>query len=335
MADTKTKAPYGPKSEVTYADPGYQDDGKARYPLDTEEHCRAAWSYINMEKNAAKYTPEELARIKKRIRVAGKKFGIEFADETQRAEPQRPIYDRSWALEDIQILRSADGHSDGRTVEAYAAIFNSPAEITDQYGHYREEILRSAFDRTLSHGIDKVGVYYHHGMTIQGTPSDLGSVPIGSPVDIHADSRGLRTVTRYNRSPLADSVLEAIRNGDLRGYSFRGPIIRSNPTRPPRPRAGGTLPLWRHIELGLREYGPTPTPAYEDAGIVAVRSAIRELGEEIVGQLRTISSSTPLDPDDDTATPTLGPGAEDPPTQGHSGRLQLIRFRAAVRDRGL
>jgi hypothetical protein len=44
------KKPYG---DVTYADPGYQKDGKKRYPLDTEAHCRAAWSYINMPKNAS------------------------------------------------------------------------------------------------------------------------------------------------------------------------------------------------------------------------------------------------------------------------------------------
>jgi len=256
------------------------------------------------------------------------------ADDATAQRAERPVYDRSFALEDIQILRSADGHGDGRTVEAYAAIFNSPAEIRDQHGHYIEDIERSAFNRTLSHGINRVGAYYHHGMTIHGTPSDLGSVPIGSPLDIRADNKGLRTVTRYNRSQLADSVLEAIRNGDIRGYSFRGPIIRSTPKRPPRARPGGSLPKWRHLELGLREYGPTPTPAYEDAGIVAVRSAIEELGEKIIGRIQTMSSATPSDPDDDNATPDPGPGTEDP-RDAHSARQQLLRFKRALRDRGL
>lgn len=74
MADTSK--PYG---DVTYADPGYQTDGKKRYPLDSEEHCRAAWSYINQAKNASKYTAEQLAKIKAKIRAAGTKYGIEFA----------------------------------------------------------------------------------------------------------------------------------------------------------------------------------------------------------------------------------------------------------------
>lgn len=74
------EAPYGTDTE--YADPGYQNDGQKRYPIDTEAHCRAAWSYINQRKNAAKYTAEQVSAIKTRIRRAGKKFGIEFAENS-------------------------------------------------------------------------------------------------------------------------------------------------------------------------------------------------------------------------------------------------------------
>ena len=38
-------------------------------------------------------------------------------------------YLRTWALDDIQISRS---HGDGRTVEAYAAVFDTPTEINDR-----------------------------------------------------------------------------------------------------------------------------------------------------------------------------------------------------------
>ena len=33
---------------IDYADPGYQADGKKRYPLDSEHHIRAAWAFIHM-----------------------------------------------------------------------------------------------------------------------------------------------------------------------------------------------------------------------------------------------------------------------------------------------
>jgi HK97 family phage prohead protease len=319
VADPKT--PYGPKSEVTYADPGYQEDGKARYPLDTADHVRAAWSYINMPKNAAKYTAEQVAKIKARIKAAGKKFGVEFSDEAKRTEPEH--YARSWALDGIEVLRASDGYGDGRTVKAYATPFDVPTEITDQHGHYYEVIDRTAFNRTLSHGIDRVGVYYHHGLTIHGTPSDLGSIPIGSPLEIRPDGKGLLTVTRFNASPMAEGVLEAIRNGDLRGYSFRGQIYKSNPSSIRRVR-NGSLPTVRRMELGLKEYGPTPTPAYREASIEAIRAALQEI----------LATTPPRDPDAHSATPDVGPGAEDP-RETHSTRQQVLRFKRALRERGL
>lgn len=61
------KEPYG---DVHYADPGYQPDGKKRYPIDTEEHIRAAHSYFSKPANADKYTPAQRAKIKARIHSA-------------------------------------------------------------------------------------------------------------------------------------------------------------------------------------------------------------------------------------------------------------------------
>jgi hypothetical protein len=71
------KKPYG---NVTYADPGYQADKKKRYPLDSEQHVKAAWSYINVAANASKYTSAQLSRIKGKIKSAAKKYGIEIAE---------------------------------------------------------------------------------------------------------------------------------------------------------------------------------------------------------------------------------------------------------------
>lgn len=66
-----------------FADPGYQKDGRKRYALDNEKEVRAAWSYINQAKNAAKYDPADLARVKARIKRAMKKLGIQVgADST-------------------------------------------------------------------------------------------------------------------------------------------------------------------------------------------------------------------------------------------------------------
>jgi peptidoglycan hydrolase-like protein with peptidoglycan-binding domain len=89
-APSKPKAPvkaaeYANTKAENYADPGYQPDGKKRYALDSEEECRAAWSYVNQADNAAKYTPDQLAKVKAAIKSAGAKYGIQFSDEVNAA----------------------------------------------------------------------------------------------------------------------------------------------------------------------------------------------------------------------------------------------------------
>lgn len=76
--------PYG---EVMYADSGYRD-GVQRYPLDTLAHAQQAWSYINDESHARKYSREEFADIRSRIEAALLEFGIRV--EASREEVTLP-----------------------------------------------------------------------------------------------------------------------------------------------------------------------------------------------------------------------------------------------------
>lgn len=262
---------------------------------------------------------------------------------------------RSFPLEDIHVRAGGDG----RTVEAYAAVFDTPSEIHDQDGHYNEVIDRRAFERTLTQLAPagsrtnwRVGVLYNHGRTLWGTPSERGAMPIGTPVEIKADSRGLLTVTRYNKTELADEVLENIREGSITGQSFSGGFLRSDPSRSPRgghrPDASGKLRTVRRQEIALKEYGPTPFPAYPDAAVVGVRAeqAARLLAdlppderERLVDMLRT---GTPLD--SPAGEPPAGPpangdpdpgsAAEDPPA-GHSARQKIAwaNVRAEIKAR--
>jgi HK97 family phage prohead protease len=55
-----------------FADPGFQADGRKRYPLDSEPHIRAAWRFILQEANRAPYTKEQLDHIEARITAAWK-----------------------------------------------------------------------------------------------------------------------------------------------------------------------------------------------------------------------------------------------------------------------
>jgi hypothetical protein len=61
-----------------YGDVEFADPVNNKYPIDSEEHVRAAWSYINHADNAAKYDKDEVKQIKNRIKAAAKKYDIEI-----------------------------------------------------------------------------------------------------------------------------------------------------------------------------------------------------------------------------------------------------------------
>ncbi len=255
-------------------------------------------------------------------------------------EDESHVFRREWDLDGIDIIRSGAG-GDGRTVEAYATPFDVWAEIKDQHGHYKERIHRASFDDELGSGFGKVRVFYNHGMNLHGAPSDLFSIPCGTPKEVRPDGRGLRTITRYNEGELGDSILEAIRNQAITGYSFRGPIRQSDPPRIPRARPGQPLPEVTRMKLGLTEYGPTPMPYYADAGILAVRSRLASLDEEKWDRLfRLLAASTPEDQEAVrtalSATPTEGPGAEDQPNAALRSAADIQRrVRVAMVKRGM
>jgi HK97 family phage prohead protease len=266
-------------------------------------------------------------------------------------------FTRSYPLDDIRIRSGGDG----RTVEAYAAVFDTPSEIKDQDGHYNEVIGRSAFDKTIAERGGKFGVFYNHGMTLHGTPSERHSMPIGTPVEVRADQRGVFTVTKYNRTQLADEVLEAINSGAITGQSFSGRMIQSTPKRGPYRGRGGEIPTVTRSEIALREYGPTPFPAYEDASITNVRALIRAYGvgavdldevdvtdiEALRAAVEAIASSrasatnnedvteptTPeVEPEARSDTPTEGAVTAEPePEQGHHSGPVMTRVQARAR----
>ena len=214
----------------------------------------------------------------------------------------RPLIERSVPLVDIEIERGGDG----RTVTAYAATFDTPYEVNDFDGHYEETINRAAFNRTLSHGIESIRSIFNHGKTLWGTPSERYSMPLGTPLEIVADVKGLKTVTRYAKTELADEVLELIREGSLKSFSFRGGIYGSA-----KPRQGPNgLPIIERTELGLKEYGPAVFAANDTAAILTLRAEdlianIKELSPDERAELvRLLQSDTLEAPSQDTDTQT-------------------------------
>lgn len=272
-----------PDDQFGYIEPGGRKDssgktvprGLRHFPLHDAAHVRDALSRAPQSPFGDKAMPK--------IKAAAKKMGIDVSDDdgdSGGGSASRSELFRTYGLEDAHVVTRAEGDGSGRLVEAYCAVFSEPAEIKDHEGHYEEEIDRAAFNKRIADvqrskaGYGLVKVMYNHAMTIHATPSERFSVPCAVSRHISAEGRGLLTRSFYPDTPLGNEVLELWREGAITAQSFSGQIIRSTPELRRgdkyRPRSG-QLTRVRRLELGLREYGPTPFPAYTGAELVGVR----------------------------------------------------------------
>ncbi len=132
-AAKKDNKPYG---DVQYADPGYQKDGKKRYPIDTEEHIRAAWSYINKAKNAAQYTSEQVSHIKSKIVSAWKKHIDPKGPESAKAAVDMSLADLGLILArlaavDAAFASSINALTTGVSHTTISTVTHSPMNLSE------------------------------------------------------------------------------------------------------------------------------------------------------------------------------------------------------------
>jgi HK97 family phage prohead protease len=343
-----------PDSDFAFIEPGGQKDSSGKtvprslrhFPVHDAAHIRNALARLPQ----SGLSDAQKATALKKIRAAADKAGVEAGggdgngQAASRTSPGEIL--RFYPLEDIHILSRAEGDGSGTMVEAYATVFDAPAEIHDHQGHYNEVIDRGAFDDVLSRirrsrgGLaGAVKVLYNHGMTAQNTPAPEYQIPLGVPVDIVPEKRGLLTRTRYDAGdPFTDRILAKIRSGSITAQSFVGGIIRSDPSlMGPGDRyrkRGGTLTTVRRMQLGLREYGPVLWPAYSGAEILGVRMQLP--GDDLEEQ-----RSAPDTPEGEEYSSDMEePVAGGVPGEAHSSRyhqhaLYALRFREMLEQKGL
>lgn len=149
--------PYG--TGIAYADPGFLGK-KARYPVDTPSHTRAAASYFGMPKNREKYSPDQQAHIAREIADAKRKFGIgevaaslDYGDDSDAADSSVASIARYY--DSAPDAGSIDGDMDG---EAYADYAYDPFEVTESKDY---PLYASADDHANgrpNHGLVKAAV---------------------------------------------------------------------------------------------------------------------------------------------------------------------------------
>lgn len=208
--------------------------------------------------------------------------------------------------------------NDGRTMEGYAAVFDTPTEINSWEGKFSERIAPGAFRKTIRER--KPVLQFDHGKDAR-----TGSIPIGAFKEIREDGEGLFVSARLFDNPVVEPIRQAIEGGALSGMSFRFRVVRDewrdNADKVVRgdeledllwDRDSDRGPLKRTIkEVELFEAGPVVFPAYPETS-VGVRSISDEDRAALVEEYRnSLDDST-----EETSTETSEEGAvrEDTPS---------------------
>lgn len=251
-------------SPKPYGDVKYADPKNGKYPIDTAAHAKAAWSYINMPKNAAMYPMNgvSLSAVKGRIKAACKKFGIMISDSNS-APMDGEVRTVPFSVDNTQA------NGDGLTFEGYAAVFNSPTRIAGWDEDFDEQLAPGSFDRALASGMPKL-------MFEHGRHPLIGTMPLGVLTRAEPDSTGVWISGRLTDNWLIQPVRDAVRDKAIDGMSFRFTVD---------PDAGDDTWLERDGDVPLRtilslrscpELGPVVFPAYEPT-TASVRSQLDRL----------------------------------------------------------
>lgn len=192
------------------------------------------------------------------------------------------------------MFRAIEG-GDGRTLEGYAAVFDSPADVVDQHGSYRETIKRGAFTKTINER--KPVMMFDHG-----NHPMIGTMPIGQITMMREDEKGLFVRARLSDNWLVQPVVQAIADGAITGMSIRAGVVKDDW----QPNLAEQIVERSVSELALRELGPVVFPAYEDT-TVSMRS--REIATALADpDTRAEVARAALGTDKSAARSTIEPG---------------------------
>lgn len=245
-----------------YGDVAFADEKNKKYPIDTEDHIRAAWTYINQDKNAAKYDGDEVGSIKKKIVAAWKKVidkagppSAGAATKTEDDPPLEMIYGG-----EIKAI------GDGNTVGGYAVLFGS-ADTPDM-SQYRDY-----FTRSTDFWIKRFGwprpMTYHHGMD-----KDTRDDPIvGEWTKARVDDVGIWLEGQLDQAhKYHGAIKELVRRGFLKLSSDSAPqwVVRER-----QPNGTHEVKRWP-----LLTASPTVTPAEPRLSGLAFKALMDELGME-------------------------------------------------------
>lgn len=172
------------------------------------------------------------------------------------------------------VIRGEAGEGSLGTMAGTFSIFDAWTEIDSAFeGHFLERIARTAFNKTIRESADKIRAIFHHGLD-----PNIGVKVLGPIEELRARQHGIDYAVRLLDTDYNRSLLPGLQE-NLYGASFRARVVKKDgPVDPPKRSDWnpGKLPEVTLTELALKEFGPTPFPAYEGTS-ASMRSATDEM----------------------------------------------------------
>lgn len=131
-------------------------------------------------------------------------------DLSQRAGSRTSVETRARPFDNAELRESAGGNL---TFTGYASVFDSPYDVSDWLGTFRETIRPGTFRNSLAQGADVPFKINHDGMTLARTRSGtmrLAEDTIGLHVEASLDPA----------NPQVQALRSAMQRGDLDEMSF-------------------------------------------------------------------------------------------------------------------
>lgn len=171
----------------------------------------------------------------------------------------------------------------GYDLEGYAALFDTPYEVSDWLGDYTEVIRAGAFKRTLGQGADVRLLINHEGLALARTkPGTLS---------LSEDDIGLLTrASLAPESPRVQELKSSMDRGDTDQMSFQFRAIEQM-----------WSPDWSQrdlLECQLFDVAVVTFPANEATSVSLRSSAVSRWGADVWGRIETcLRTGEPMDSD--------------------------------------
>jgi HK97 family phage prohead protease len=188
----------------------------------------------------------------------------------------------------------ARAKGDGRTLEGFAATYNTRARIRDLQGDFDEVILPGAFTRSIATRTPVC--QWDHGKDPR-----VGTVPIAKIEHLDPEhAKGLFVRARLFDNAVVEPVRQAIAEGAIKGMSFRFGVPDKGDTW----TRNGEVDLREIRDADVHELGPVVFPAY-DTTSVSVRSLLAQLDpDEYRAMLRELAAQLAAEVAAEIAPPT-------------------------------